>query len=539
VTEQPDNKAALAELDALETRLRGQLEELKQQDPFYFYVPSDGSLTEEAKTFLSTYIRPEDIPVKVDAQLDAHLSTAETIAAFGGNRSGKTTWLIIEAIIHATGEIPDSMKDTYPREKIPKEKYKQLRMEGESDSQLEDVLIPTMRYWVPKKYLLKNSWDESFSSKARKLSLYQHGREMATIKFNSFTQEVSKLQGNKLTGVFYDEEPPRKHREENLMRMATAHRLCERFSMTPTGGMTWVQEDILEKQGPSVKAFKMASVINKHVNLAVLHTIMDKIQGYEAKKMRLLGEFVSLSGLIYGGLFNRQVHVIPPFPVGCTCVQVKENGEHHAKCAWRTYMVVRGADIHTVTPPAMVEVALDPEGSLFVCGVYNPPTCPDIEKIKEDWAHRVEDRGYRVRWSIVDKSLDYELKAAAGINLYKKMIRGANRVRPLYKSEKFSGSIMVGIDELKQLMKVNPATQKPRIFFFDIPELQPLINDIQTLERDVYQDEDKKGQKDAINEGKKHRHAALRYITQRKLTWHGPDEAQYIPADFGEEDSYI
>lgn len=534
-----NNEATLAELDVLETRLRRQLEEIKGDDPFYWYSPSNGDLSPEAKEFLSQHLRAEDIPVRCDSQMDAHLCTAETIANFGGNQGGKTTWLVIEALIHATGELPESLKDIYPTDKMPEEKMKYLRLEGESDTQVDEILVPAFRYWVPRNFLVKRSWDESYNAKAKILTLQKFNREVATIKFNSFTQDASKLQGKKLTFVGYDEEPPKKHREENLLRFTTSKRLCERFAMTPTKGVTWVKDEILDKQGPTTRAFKMASVINRYANLKVLNDVISKLTTYEAKKMRLLGEFISLSGLIYGGQFNRSLHMIPPFPVGCNCVENDYNGTHGANCPWRKYMVVRGMDVHTVKPAACVEMAVDSSGQKYVVGVYNPKVCDDMEQLKAALAGRVADRGYRLRWTIVDKSLDYAIEAAGGLNLYKKIIRGANKIRPLYKSEKFVGSIVVGVDEIKQNLKINPVTKLPGILFFDTPEVNMLINDIETLERDTYVDEDRRGQKDAILEGKKDRHSAFRYIFQRKITWHGPDEAQYIPPDFGNEESYI
>jgi hypothetical protein len=532
--------AALAEIEAMEKHLTVSVAELKDADPFYFYEPSDGSLTDDAKVFLKEYLREEDIPVKCDSQLDAHMCDADTIGFFGGNQGGKTTWLTIEALIHATGELPYSLIGKYPASKMPQERYRSLRIEGESDQQLSDVLIPSFRRWTPRAFLAGGLWENSWSAKANCLSIVKDGKEIAKIQFNSFTQEVSRLQGKKLTFVGYDEEPPSSHREENLFRFTTSKRIQERFSMTPTKGMTWIKEAILDKQdGKKVRCFKMASVANRFANLDVLRVIVEKLDNYQTRKMRLLGEFVSLSGLIYGGRFNRSIHVIEPFPVGCTCLKFQESGEHHEKCAHRRYMVVRGMDVHTVTPPAVVELAIDPMGDLFVCGVYNPHHCPDMDQLKEALAQRVEDRKYRLRWTIVDKSLDYDMKSASGLNLFKKLIRGKNRIRPLHKSEKFSGSIMVGVDEIKDLLKVNPLTGKPRLQFFDLPEVQPLINDIETLERETYQDEDKKGPKDAILEGKKHRHAALRYITQRKLTWQPMDAVQYVPQDFEDEERFI
>jgi phage terminase large subunit-like protein len=539
MSDEVNTAATLAELDVLENRLKQQLEDLKGDDPFYFYQPSDGDLSPEAKDFLKQHLREEDIPVRCDSQMDAHTCTAETIANFGGNQGGKTTWLVIEALIHATGELPEALKDVYPKEKMPVEKMRYLRLEGESDTQVDEILVPAIRYWVPRNFLIKRSWDESYNAKAKILTLQKFNREVASIKFNSFTQDASKLQGKKLTFVGYDEEPPKKHREENLLRFTTANRLCERFAMTPTKGVTWVKEEILDKQGPTTRAFKMASVINKHANLKVLNDVISKLTTYEAKKMRLLGEFISLSGLIYGGLFNRSVHMIEPFPVGCNCQQVERDDTHSQTCAWRKYMIVRGMDVHTVKPAACVEMAIDSSGQKYVVGVYNPKICVDMEQLKLDLANRVADRGYRLRWTIIDKSLDYAIEAAGGLNLYKKLVRGANKIRPMYKSEKFVGSIVVGVDEIKQCLKVSPVTKKPGILFFNTPEVNMLINDIETLERDTYVDEDRRGQKDAILEGKKDRHSAFRYIFQRKITWHGPDDVQYIPPDFGDEESYI
>jgi phage terminase large subunit-like protein len=284
-----DQTTQLKELADLEATLERQLEELKQKDPFSFYTPSDGSISSEAKEFLKAYLREEDVPAKTEGQLDAHLCTAQTILGSGGNQAGKTTWLAIEALIHATGEIPEALKDVYPIDKLPEEKYRILRLEGESEAQVDAVLIPAIRYWVPKGYLIGGAWDQSYSAKSRQLILRKDGLDVAKFYFNNFTQDVSKLQGVKLTFAGYDEEPPRSHREENLMRMTTAKRLCERFAMTPTKGASYILEDIVKKQGPHTRAFKFASVTNKRANLDVLRQIMDKIVGYEAKKMRLLG----------------------------------------------------------------------------------------------------------------------------------------------------------------------------------------------------------------------------------------------------------
>ncbi len=531
-----EKETALLQISVLEEKLKAQLADLKQTDPFYFYEPSDGSITPEAKAFLAEFLHAEDIPQKCDGQLDAHLCDADTILEAGGNQAGKTTWLVIECLIHCTGELPDSLKDIYPPNKMCTERMRYARLEGESDAQLDDVLIPAMRFWCPKKYLL-GGWENAFSAKAKTLTLTLDGRECARIQFNSFTQDVSKLQGKKLTFVGYDEEPPKSHREENLFRFTTAKRVRECYSMTPTKGMGWVKDEILDKQGNQVRAFKIASVTNKLANLDVLRGNIEKIDNYETKKMRLLGEFVSLSGLIYGALLSRSLHVIEPFAVGCNCEQFKQNGSHNQKCAWRNFMVVRGMDIHTVTPPAAVEVAVDRLGNWYVCGRYNPKECPDVEDMKTEMAERVKSKGYRLVWSIVDKSTDSDIKALANMNIYKKLKKNPNGIRPLFKSEKYTGSIMTGVDEIKAKLKVNQITKLPSLFFFNTPEALDVYNNLASLERDTYNDESEKGPKEAILEGKRHLHAAFRYISQRRVNFIEADEVSYVPED--ESERYI
>ena len=54
-----------------------------------------------------------------------------------------------------------------------------------------------------------------------------------------------------------------------------------------------------------------------------------------------------------------------------------------------------------------------------------------------------------------------------------------------------------------------------------------------TLERDTYANEDDKGKKDTIKEGKHDTHAALRYIFQSRVPWLPPVEAtpEYAPVN--------
>jgi hypothetical protein len=45
--------------------LKKKYEELKQADPFWFFVPNGGELTDERRAFLRRYLKEEDIPATI------------------------------------------------------------------------------------------------------------------------------------------------------------------------------------------------------------------------------------------------------------------------------------------------------------------------------------------------------------------------------------------------------------------------------------------------------------------------------------------
>jgi hypothetical protein len=275
--------------------------------------------------------------------------------------------------------------------------------------------------------------------------------------------------------------------------------------MTPTKGLTWVKSEIVDKEGPgsNIRCFKLASVTNPRANLEVLEEILKEITSYEERKMRLLGAFISLSGLVYGQLFNRQTHIIEPFPVT------------------DDFVVYRGGDPHLVKPSVFVELAVDREENKYVIGVYSR-NC-DTSEIKEDLAQRA--KGWRLAQTRVDKSCNSTIKALGDRNIFLELSRGTNAIPAMVTSEKFTGSINAGVDVIKQDLKPNEVTKKPRLYFCDTPEVWTLIKAMESLEREMGTNEDKKGVRDVIAEGRWDAHAALRYIYQGPIRWISPNQS--------------
>lgn len=430
------------------------------------------------------------------------------------HNSGKSTISAIEDAIDICKVVPVALQGVYPKSKIPEKVPFSVRVVGVDHTQLLNTVIPAYRRWMPRGYLIKGSWDHSFSAERRLLTLKRGSRTYGTIEFMTNQMEVEKFQGPPLDKVNYDEEPRQDIYRENLLRFVTAKRLRVRFRMTPTRGLTWVKSEILDREGEpgsGIRCFKLASVCNPKANLKVLEGILDKLDSYEERKMRLLGEFVSLSGLVYGNLFSRKEHVIEPFPID-----------------YENYVVYRGGDPHLVKPSVFVEVAVDREGICYVIGVYS--AAKDTAEIKADLAYRArtrgkDERGWRLGQTRVDRSCNSTVKVLGDRNIFLELSRGQNAIPAMVTSDKFVGSINAGVDVIKQMLK------EKRLFFFDTPEVWTLIKAMESLEREMGANEDKKGIRDVIAEGRWDAHASLRYIFQGPVRWIPVQMAAPEPAE--------
>ena len=509
-----DKLQLLEQIEAEEKELVSLFEETKQADPYWWYVPSTGDLTDEGKEFLNRWIKPQDIPSQFYGMDVAFKSNAKIIATFGGNQAGKTLSNAIKSHAKITGEVPHALKGIIPEWRLPKKWPVYGRVYGLSNEVIDEVIVPKFREWMPHSYMKEGMWEKSYSKQDRILRYYRDGRKfIGQIKFMSCEKDVSKTQGASLWFAHFDEEPPKEFYDECLPRFIAngGKGIDVEFYMTPTNGLTWTYKTILKKNrvpGSDVECFKIATITNKYVDFSTLNKMMEDLDTYEEKKMRLLGEFVSLSGLIYTGesAIDPNIHVIEPFEL-----------PHNR------YLIVRGLDPHLAKPTACVEVAIDRQGFVYVVGCYKEHA--DTERVKEDLARRAVYKAYRLGWTAYDRSLDYDIKALSNINIISQLKCPPNPIPAMIPSDKFEGSIKAGVDMIKRYLKPDTITHKPRLYFWNTDEVWELIEELQTLERDQGLNESKRGVKDRIKEGPKDLHAALRYIFQRPL--------EFVPVDSG------
>ncbi|MEE8382210.1 MAG: hypothetical protein V3R78_10110 [Thermodesulfobacteriota bacterium] len=495
------------------------IEVAKEANPFVFFEPSDGTIPPDRMGLLNEFLKEDDLPSgKLDSQLDCVLSEANIIGASGGNRAGKSAISAIKGAIKSTGELPKALKEYEHTPSIARDldRFKRRfakgqpilgRVIGVDFKQLSNTVIPTWQKWIPKEYLLNGKWKDSFSAQHSTLSLFKDNICCAKIEFMTNQMDATSFQGPDLDWVMYDEEPKLSIYKENNYRFGTSEYLDVGIYWTPTQGLTWAT-DLFHNSGlfddeeegveTNVELFKLCSVTNKKVNVGVLRSILQDAMSYEEIRMRLLGEAISLSGLVYGRLFTKE-HIIEPFIE-----------DYHSK---HEYLCITGMDPHLVTPSAMVFLLVDRENNWYIDRCHSDDG--DTEQMKEHWHEIVKTNGYRTGWAVADKSSNSSIMAFGGRNIFRELSMGANAIPALRTSEKYEGSIKAGVDEIKKRLR------NKTLFIVNRKENKDLIQSFRTLERETYANEELNGPKDRIREGKHHFHAAFRYISQYPCSWYG------------------
>lgn len=511
---------------------------MKDADPFWFYEPTKSELNDDQRTFLRQFLRPEDIPARLDSAVDVHACDANIVGVSGGNQSSKTTTCTIEDLIKATRKIPQSLQGIYPESKLPKKKVNRIRVICEDyQNGILKHNLPNLMRWTPRSYLIDGRWEKSWSAEKMQLTLIHPEEKQicATIELMTNNAEVGTFQGPPIDRVRYDEEPREDIFDENLLRFVTSDHLDIAFGMTPTNGLSWVYDRLWNKdeiQGKnSVRWFQLCSISNPKANMETLREICKNIKRYDELKMRLLGEWISLSGLVYGTYFKRAVHVITPEKLGlrkgeyldCHCasatygdLSVAINDLPHAPdCPFLSYVAFLGLDPHEVKATAAVVVAVDRDETVFIDRCYKGDKT--LKDVKND-LNRILGT-YRYGFGKCDPHADSDRTAFDNINAWKILTKGENPISNLKKADAYKGSILAGVDIIRQMLLGRDA-ETPRIKIIDRPENQELIHSFRTLQRDTFTNEDHRGPKDAIAEGKHDHHAALRYILQSPLRWY-------------------
>jgi phage terminase large subunit-like protein len=229
-------------------------------------------------------------------------------AFFGGNRSGKTTAVVVDSIIQAI-----------PTETVPAHLRRFKRWEPpfycrvvtpDLTNTLEGVVLQKLREWCPPDELRGGTFDRAWDKQLRILR-FKNGSWM---QFFSNDQDRDKFGGAALHRVVYDEEPRQDIRQECLMRLID-YGGEELLAMTPFSGMSWLYNEIYEPwerhQLQDGRVIVVDMDDNPHLDEGTKVRVLAGLTA-EEREARKGGRFVHFAGLVYPQFTRDRVVPTPP-----------------------------------------------------------------------------------------------------------------------------------------------------------------------------------------------------------------------------------
>jgi hypothetical protein len=268
--------------------------------------------------------------------------------AFCGNGIGKTVMLCIQGVFHLTGEYPDWFPAAL-RCKIPSRGGMSTTT---FTNAMEKGLIEELKNWCPggvgKKKRDRFHWD----SRMKRMTDKKTG---SVLDLFSYDQDPKDWAGPSKDYWLWDEHGTHKHYQE-------AKRSLRGFpgifcaGLTPTEGMSWEFDVIYDRADDTNLSVFRGNTLENSANLPDdYEDTLTSGLNEEEKRMRLEGEFIELSGLVYPQ-FNHSVHVCDAFDVF--------SGE---AANWPKYMAI---DPGYRNPCGAVWATVDPDGQLYFYREY-------------------------------------------------------------------------------------------------------------------------------------------------------------------------
>lgn len=254
-------------------------------------------------------------------ELQWEFLTARTpvVAAFAGNRFGKTTGLVGRVLVECLDEkdVPGFLlpaKRWFPGRNT-RRRGTHTRIVCETTQTLHSVILPAFEEWTPKSALQGGGWGSAFQKQLQILR-FANG---SFVDFKTYGQESKDFAGAALHLVGYDEPPPRDIRNECRMRL-TDFSGYEIFAMTPLKANTgWIRREIWRnREDPDITVVKGSIWDNKVLDRAQVERQLAGLDEVE-RQAREFGDFMEFGGLIYP-VFERRVVEHHPDPAGLDVV---------------------------------------------------------------------------------------------------------------------------------------------------------------------------------------------------------------------------
>ncbi len=362
-----------------------------------------------------------------------YFSIAKMQILHAGNRAGKTKV--------AAKKVCDIATHRHPT--IKREGPQQVRVMAESFKLMKKTVLPLVREFIPRHWLLTGDWDTSFHMQDGILYL----RDGGTFQFMTYEQKVEAFRGVPLDIVWNDEQGPVDIFDENLSRLGDKSGFCIN-TLTPEKGANYLHKRYTCRAHPgtSIEFFQFHVLQNPYIDREFQIRSL-ALMPPKKFRIKLYGDVVSLEGIIFEE-FDPRVHVIRPF-------KIPEG--------WQIFI---GVDLGWRNPTAVTYWVISPANEVFqVEERYNThelitTTGEEVRKtLTTKYAH------LDFRFGVIDSRSARATSRQTGETDYRKFMRALG-MGPIYMSSCANDAILNRNDCMHALLMVNPETKKSQYKVF-------------------------------------------------------------------------
>lgn len=168
-----------------------------------------------------------------------------------------------------------------------------------TEDKVFDSMLPALKKWCPPSALKGGGWARAFNGERMQLTF----RNNSTLTFKTYMMDSDRLGGATLDFVWFDEPPPRAHRDEAATRLLATNG-PELYTMTPLKSNTgWIRREIWRKrESPDITVCKWSMRDNPYLHPGAIDRILASYKDDIWRQAREFGDFMSEAGLVYAGL---------------------------------------------------------------------------------------------------------------------------------------------------------------------------------------------------------------------------------------------
>ena len=417
-----------------------------------------------------------------DKQLAFHKLQQKARLYIGGNRSGKSLGSTIEGIYYVT--------KTHPFRKMPDEPVRGRVVAVDFLNGVDKIILPLWKQWLPKKYLINGSWEQSYSRERHVLTL----NNGSFVEFMSQDQDLDKFAGSSRHFVHFDEECPKSIWLECLARLVDTDGDWW-MSQTPVEGMEWIFDDVYTpaKEGTKDIGIVEASMEdNPSLSKEAIARFMENLTE-EERLIRKNGQYIHLGGSVFPE-FSPITHCIPRG-------QFRPTARHR---------IIRTMDSGYTNPTVWLWMAVDEDGTIVVFK----------EHYQSKW--NVEQHAQVVnRWTreiIKDSGADLYLTTGDPAIKQTKEHTGTSILQEYAKHgiylavDNIPSDRRIGLEKIQQYMKINPKTKKPYLMITDdCPHLIAELPKLKWKKHASHKIAEQKNKLEDIRDKDNHCYDALKY----------------------------